>query len=355
MDTYYCAEPAFLQAKREFRKAQEFERRVLAPRAKASPERMEREHFGEVGKERSRRKMFYSHNWSTREGYSPQTAVIARDAALLAENCGVLLQLSSENPELGPMFEPDLILCNGRGDSCDDFRYPPDGAANPAAGRRANSGRCKTELRDYDTLVCAILLSVKHHLGDFFIRQGRRHPRRRRMEGRIRTLPPHPPGTGNANARQLAGNWALLLSLVARPHHCANTPSSLTFKYTEDSQVTSQKHQQLSEHLLAEARQELAAGGLPQASEYGWGATTQILKAIAEQRGWEHHRHRHYLRIASRLRAETGDGDILRLFAAARVLHENFYENDMSADDVADGLDDVEALLDKLKPMLDES
>ena len=119
--------------------------------------------------------------------------------------------------------------------------------------------------------------------------------------------------------------------------------------------MTSQKHQQLSEHLLAEARQELTAGGLPQASEYGWGATSQILKAIAEQRGWEHHRHRHYLRIASRLRAETGDGDILRLFAAARVLHENFYENDMSADDVADGLDDVEALLDKLKPMLDES
>ena len=166
VDTYNCAEPPFLQTEREFHEAQEFERRVLAPRAKASLERMEREHFGEVGKERSRRKMFYSHNWSTREGCSPQTAVIARDAALLAENCGVPLQLSSGNPELGPTFGPDLILCNGRGDSCDDFRYPPDGAVNPAAGRRANSGRCKTELRDYDTLVCAILLSVKHHLGD---------------------------------------------------------------------------------------------------------------------------------------------------------------------------------------------
>ena len=119
--------------------------------------------------------------------------------------------------------------------------------------------------------------------------------------------------------------------------------------------MTSQKHQQLSEHLLAEARQELAAGGLPQASEYGWGATSQILKAIAEQRGWEHNRHRHYLRIASMLRAETGDGDILRLFAAARVLHENFYEKDMSADDVADGLDDVEVLLSKIIPMLNQS
>ena len=119
--------------------------------------------------------------------------------------------------------------------------------------------------------------------------------------------------------------------------------------------MSSQKHQQLSEHLLAEARQELTAGGLPQASEYGWGATTQMLKAIAEQRGWEHHRHRHYLRIASNLRAETSDGDIRRLFNNASALHENFYEDEMQADDVADGLNDVEALLNKLIPMLNQS
>ena len=173
VDTLNCAGPAFLQTERKFQKAQEFERRVLAPRAKASLERMEREHFGEVGNERSRRKMFYSHNWATREGYSPQTPLVATDAALLAANCSVPLQLSSENPELGPMFGPDLILFSGRGDSCDDFRYPSDGAANPATGRRANSGRCKTELRAYDTLVCAILLSIKHHLGDSsYVRAG---------------------------------------------------------------------------------------------------------------------------------------------------------------------------------------
>ena len=90
--------------------------------------------------------------------------------------------------------------------------------------------------------------------------------------------------------------------------------------------MSSQKYQQLSEHFLAQARQELDAGDLPQASEKGWGATTQILKAIAEQRGWEHDRHRHYFRIASRLRAETGDGDIRRRFNNASALHENFYE-----------------------------
>jgi hypothetical protein len=118
-------------------------------------------------------------------------------------------------------------------------------------------------------------------------------------------------------------------------------------------QVTTQRYQQASEHFLAQARQELAVGDLPQASEKGWGATAQILKAIAEQRGWEHDRHRHYLRIASRLRSETGDGDIRRLFAVASVLHENFYENVLPPDEIAENLDDVQALLSKLRPLLD--
>ena len=119
--------------------------------------------------------------------------------------------------------------------------------------------------------------------------------------------------------------------------------------------MTTQQYQQASEHFLAQARQEHSDGDLAQASEKGWGAAAQILKAIAEQRGWEHNRHRHYLRIASRLRAETGDGDIRRLFGVASLLHENFYENQMEAEDVAGGLDDVEALLDKLIPLLNQT
>jgi len=116
--------------------------------------------------------------------------------------------------------------------------------------------------------------------------------------------------------------------------------------------VTTQQYQKASEHFMAQARKELTAGDLAQASEKGWGAATQMLKAIANQRGWEHSRHRHYHRTASRLRAETGDGDIRRFFNSASELHENFYENDMEAALVAESLDDVEALLDKLRPLL---
>ena len=117
--------------------------------------------------------------------------------------------------------------------------------------------------------------------------------------------------------------------------------------------MTSQQYQHVSEHFMAQARRELTDGDLPQASEKGWGAAAQMLKAIAERRGWEHSRHRHHLVTVSRLRSETGDGEIRRLFRAASDLHENFYENAMQAFEVGESLDEVEALLDKLRPLLD--
>ena len=119
--------------------------------------------------------------------------------------------------------------------------------------------------------------------------------------------------------------------------------------------MTTEQYQHASEHFLVQARRELADGDLPQASEKGWGATVQILKAIAEQRGWEHSRHRHHLVTVSRLRSETGDGDIRRLFGVASNLHENFYENTMQAFEVAESLDDVEALLNKILPLVDQT
>lgn len=119
--------------------------------------------------------------------------------------------------------------------------------------------------------------------------------------------------------------------------------------------MTTQKYQQASLRFLEQARRELAAGDLPQASEKGWGAVAQMLKAVAEERGWEHNRHRHYLRIASRIRAETGDGEITKLLGAASLLHENFYEDELQTADVSDGLNNVETLIDKLLPLLPQA
>ena len=101
--------------------------------------------------------------------------------------------------------------------------------------------------------------------------------------------------------------------------------------------------------MMAQSRNELARGNLQQASEKGWGAAAQMMKAVAQARGWEHGRHRHLHQIASRLRSETGDRDIYRLFGVASILHENFYENQMAAQDIDEALQDIERLLDKLE------
>ena len=66
--------------------------------------------------------------------------------------------------------------------------------------------------------------------------------------------------------------------------------------------MATQKYQNDSRTLLAQAHAELAQGDVRQASEKGWGAAALMLKAIAEQRGWEHGKHRHLSRVASRLR-----------------------------------------------------
>jgi hypothetical protein len=130
--------------------------------------------------------------------------------------------------------------------------------------------------------------------------------------------------------------------------------ANLQTQQQENRRVATHRYQQASEHFLAQAKQELSNGDLAQASEKGWGATAQILKAIAKQRGWDHHGHRYFHRAASRIRAETGDGEIRRLFDSASALHENFYENDMPPDEVDERLDDVAALMDKLLPLLNQ-
>ena len=123
----------------------------------------ERRYFGEAGKERSRRTMIYSHNWGVHAGHE-HTAEVSADAARLAANCDVPLMRSVHEPDLEPLFGPDVIIFNGLGDACEDFIYPPTEGANPAAGIRRNRGKCRTECRDYDTLVGAVLLAVKHHI-----------------------------------------------------------------------------------------------------------------------------------------------------------------------------------------------
>ena len=116
--------------------------------------------------------------------------------------------------------------------------------------------------------------------------------------------------------------------------------------------MTAQKYLESSRGLLFQAKTELAAGDIRQASKKGWGAAAQIVKAIAASRNWEHQGHRELCLAVDRLRREIGDPDVRRLFDVASALHLNFYEDWRTSEAVAEALDDVERFVSKLDPLI---
>ena len=106
-----------------------------------------------------------------------------------------------------------------------------------------------------------------------------------------------------------------------------------------------------SRTFMAEALQYLALNNLPQASEKGWGAAAQMVKATAEERGWQHDTHRLLFGIVGALAGETGDSSISALFQIASNLHINFYENWLPEQTVNQSLQSVRELLTKLEPL----
>ena len=103
--------------------------------------------------------------------------------------------------------------------------------------------------------------------------------------------------------------------------------------------------EQTAAAFLARAGACLAEDDLLQASEKGWGAAAQALKAAAETRGWRHGSHRDLYTVVARLVSETGDPRIRTWFGVAGDLHANFYEGWLPAEIVEGHLSDVELLV----------
>ena len=106
---------------------------------------------------------------------------------------------------------------------------------------------------------------------------------------------------------------------------------------------------------LAQAFEELKKGDLPQASEKGWGAAAQMVKANAQEMGWRHFSHRDIMRAVSALTDETSDEELANLFALASHLHVNFYENALSNRIIGSHLRQVERFVDKAEGILGET
>jgi uncharacterized protein (UPF0332 family) len=105
----------------------------------------------------------------------------------------------------------------------------------------------------------------------------------------------------------------------------------------------------LCEKFLSEAEEFLAIGDYVQASEKGWSAATQIVKALATKEGRELRSHKDLWSYVNELAKKLQDIEIRHLWGRANNLHQNFYEGWMPPEDVEAAIEDVKEFIEKLK------
>ena len=76
------------------------------------------------------------------------------------------------------------------------------------------------------------------------------------------------------------------------------------------------------------------------------------MKAVAEERGWEHRGHWQLHDVVSLLVEETGDRELRTLFAVANHLDINFYEGWLDRDTVAFHIRQVTRFIEKVEALL---
>ena len=104
-------------------------------------------------------------------------------------------------------------------------------------------------------------------------------------------------------------------------------------------EMTVPEHAQTARDFLAASDREFAAGDHLQGSEKLYGAATQAVIAICQQRGWRRHSHRAMKQAVVAIAREQGDDTIADAisggFSAAERFHANFFHDHMEDYDIA--------------------
>lgn len=113
----------------------------------------------------------------------------------------------------------------------------------------------------------------------------------------------------------------------------------------DDAGRTAEKYARLGRDFGVGAWRHLDENDLPQASQKAWGMVAETLKAVSAQHGGIIHSHGSIWRTVrelTQLVEAAGDTETRALinngFGIARVLHSNFYEDEQTAAEVADGI-----------------
>ena len=117
----------------------------------------------------------------------------------------------------------------------------------------------------------------------------------------------------------------------------------------DPGQLTPDGHAQISRRFLAQAKTHLEEHDRLQAGEKIWGAAAHALKAIGEQRGWDHDGEVNVVDIAEHLGREFGlEEPFYRYMVRAEYVRKNFYNHRRSELSIRLALADVETLVDEL-------
>ena len=113
--------------------------------------------------------------------------------------------------------------------------------------------------------------------------------------------------------------------------------------------TTTEYHEETSRKFLSQAREEFESGDLVQASEKAWGAVAHYIKAISEERGWEHNHHGKVLRNAALILGDPPPSSrYISLLGLVQGLHQNFYEGGWTREMVDAGLVGAQELINAL-------
>ena len=118
-------------------------------------------------------------------------------------------------------------------------------------------------------------------------------------------------------------------------------------------EMIAEEHAQTARDFLTASDLEFAAGDHRQGSEKLYGAATQAVIAICQQRGWRYQSHRAMKNAVTDLAREYGGGIISGGFIAAENFHRNFFHDHLEDYEVEADRPVVHQFVARMLAMLD--
>ena len=118
-------------------------------------------------------------------------------------------------------------------------------------------------------------------------------------------------------------------------------------------EMSASEHAQTARDFLAASDREFAAGDHLQGSEKLYGAATQVIIAICQQRGWRYNNHRSMKWAVAEIAREQGNLLIVSGFSTAENFHRNFFHDHMEDYDVETERPAVHHFVNRLLTLLD--